>query len=82
MLSDVSTRFVNLPADQIDQQIEQCLEIIAKTLHIDRCSVAQLNSEKSELRRHPRLCGTGGTADARSGAEQAAAVVHPKAVPV
>ena len=49
MLSDVSTRFVNLPADQIDQEIEQCLEIIAETLNIDRCSVAQFNHDKAEL---------------------------------
>ena len=49
MLSDVSTRFVNLPVDQIDQEIEQCLKIIAENLNIDRCSVAQLNHDKTEL---------------------------------
>jgi formate hydrogenlyase transcriptional activator len=50
MLSDLSTRFVNLSADQIDQEIEQCLKRIAETLNIDRCSVAQLNNDKTELR--------------------------------
>jgi formate hydrogenlyase transcriptional activator len=49
MLSDISTRFVNLPAQKIDQEIEACLKLIAQTLNIDRCSVAQLTPDKSEL---------------------------------
>lgn len=50
MLADLSTRFVNLPADQIDAEIEQGLQIITETLNIDRCSVAQISSDKAELR--------------------------------
>jgi len=49
MLSDISTRFVNLPGDQIDQEIEECLRLIVQTLQIDRCSIAQFNDDKSEL---------------------------------
>jgi formate hydrogenlyase transcriptional activator len=50
MLADLSTRFVNLAADRIDAEIEQGLEIITKTLSIDRCSVAQISSDRTELR--------------------------------
>lgn len=49
MLSDISTRFVNLPVEEIDQEIEACLKLIVDTLNIDRCSVAQLNQDKTEL---------------------------------
>jgi len=50
MLANLSSRFVNLPADQIDAEIEQGLKLITETLSIDRCSVAQINSDKTELR--------------------------------
>lgn len=50
MLADLSAQFVNLPADQIDAAIIQGLRIITETLNIDRCSVAQINSDRSELR--------------------------------
>ncbi len=50
MLADLSTRFVNLPADKINAEIEQGLRIITETLHIDRCSVAQISNDKTELR--------------------------------
>ena len=50
LLADLSTRFVNLPANQINAEIEQGLKIITETLHIDRCSVAQISSDKTELR--------------------------------
>ncbi|MBL0715432.1 MAG: sigma 54-interacting transcriptional regulator [Desulfosarcina sp.] len=50
LLADVSTRFVNLPADQIDPEIENGLERIAEVLQIDRCSVAQFSEERTRLR--------------------------------
>ncbi len=50
MLADLSARFVNLPTNQIDAEIEHDLKIITETLSIDRCSVAQINKERSELR--------------------------------
>jgi len=50
MLSNLSARFVELPADQIDRKIEEGLRLISQVLQIDRCAVAQLNSEKTELR--------------------------------
>jgi formate hydrogenlyase transcriptional activator len=50
LLADMSTRFVNLPADRIDQEIELVLERIAAALHIDRCSVAQFSDKRTKLR--------------------------------
>jgi formate hydrogenlyase transcriptional activator len=50
MLANLSSRFVNLSADQIDAEIEQGLKLITETLNIDRCSVAQISSDKTELR--------------------------------
>jgi len=50
MLSNLSTQFVELPADQIDKKIEEGLQLIAEVLNIDRCSVAQLSDQKTELK--------------------------------
>jgi formate hydrogenlyase transcriptional activator len=50
MLSNLSARFVELPADQIDRRIEEGLGLISDVLQIDRCAVAQLNPAKTELR--------------------------------
>lgn len=47
MLADLSTRFVNLPVCRIDAEIEQGLKIITETLSIDRCSVAQISSDRT-----------------------------------
>lgn len=50
LLADLSTRFVNLPADEIDTQIVDNLKHIAHVLEIDRCSVAEYNTDKTKLR--------------------------------
>jgi formate hydrogenlyase transcriptional activator len=50
MLADLSTRFVNLPANRIDAEIEKSLKLISNTLNIDRCSVAQLSVDRTELK--------------------------------
>jgi len=49
LLADLSTRFVNLPADRIDREIEAGLKLIAHALGIDRCSVAEVSADKSKL---------------------------------
>ena len=50
LLSDLSTRFINLPTDKIDSQIVDHLKRIALVLKIDRCSVAEYNEDKTKLR--------------------------------
>jgi len=59
MLSNLSVRFVELPADQIDRRIEEGLELISEVLKIDRCTVAQLNNSKTELRVTHSFSGKG-----------------------
>jgi transcriptional regulator with GAF, ATPase, and Fis domain len=50
LLADMSTKFVNLPAGKIDQEIEHVLQRIAEVLEIDRCSVAQFSDNRKKLR--------------------------------
>lgn len=50
LLANISSDFVNLPVDKIDREIESVLKRIAEVLDIDRCSVAQLNEDRSKLR--------------------------------
>jgi formate hydrogenlyase transcriptional activator len=48
-LARLSATFINLPSDQIDQEIEKGLEAIVTTLGSDRASLAQLDAEREEL---------------------------------
>jgi formate hydrogenlyase transcriptional activator len=48
-LARLSATFINLPSDQIDQEIEKGLEAIVTTLGSDRASLAQLDAERDEL---------------------------------
>jgi transcriptional regulator with GAF, ATPase, and Fis domain len=50
LLADLATRFVHPPAHRIDPEIESALERIAAVLGIDRCSVAQFDEERTQLR--------------------------------
>lgn len=48
-LARLSATFINLPSDQIDQEIEKGLEAIVTTLGSDRASLAQLDAAREEL---------------------------------
>lgn len=48
-LARLSATFINLPSDQIDQEIERGLEAIVTTLGSDRASLAQLDAARDEL---------------------------------
>ena len=50
MLADLSTIFINLPADKIDTEIVHSLKQIAEFLEMDRCNVAEYNSAKTKLK--------------------------------
>ncbi len=50
LLADISGKFVNLPAEKIDMEIETVLQRIAETLDICRCSVAQFADDRNKLR--------------------------------
>jgi len=50
LLADLATRFVGLPADQVDGAIESAQRSIVETLGLDRSGLFQLNpSGKMEL---------------------------------
>jgi formate hydrogenlyase transcriptional activator len=48
MLSVLSARFVSLPSDQVDVEIETGLQQIARFLDLDRCVMARLSDDKSQ----------------------------------
>lgn len=50
LLTDISTKFVNLSSDKIDIEIETVLQRITEALNIDRCSVAQFSDNRKKLR--------------------------------
>jgi PAS domain S-box-containing protein len=49
MLSALSARFVNLPPDRLDAEIERVLESIGKGLNVDRVSVYEISEEDQTL---------------------------------
>ncbi len=50
MLSALSARFVDLPLDRLDAEIERVLESIGKTFDLDRVGVFGLSEEGQRLR--------------------------------
>ncbi len=56
MLSVLSAKFVNLPSDQVDVEIENGLQHIARFLGLDRCVMALLSDDKSQtITSHSRV---------------------------
>ncbi len=41
LLSDISARFVNLPAEGLDQEIERALEMVMAFFQVDRCALVR-----------------------------------------
>jgi PAS domain S-box-containing protein len=50
LLVDLSAGYVNLPADQVDAQIEETQRRLVEFLGVDRCSFGEFAEEKKELR--------------------------------
>jgi PAS domain S-box-containing protein len=50
LLAEVSTRFVNLPAGEVDGEIENGLERIVATSDVDRATLYQFSKDGKELR--------------------------------
>jgi len=49
IVSELSARFINLPADQVDAEIESGLQVIVEFLEIDRGSLFELSEDKKVL---------------------------------
>ena len=72
LLADLSSRFVNLPPSEVDQQIEQGLQQIVEALDVDRSGLAEFSGDGKEFivthawarEGYPRLTGTLLSADA------------------
>ena len=51
LLADISARFVNLPADQIDGEIEKAQRSVCECLGLDLSSLWQLSAENPHYAR-------------------------------
>jgi formate hydrogenlyase transcriptional activator len=49
MLSELSAKFVHIPAHKVDQEIEKGLRRLIDYLDVDRCSLAQFSDDKKTL---------------------------------
>ena len=49
LLADLSSRFVNLPPSEVDQQIEQGLQQIVEALDVDRSGLAEFSEDGKEF---------------------------------
>jgi PAS domain S-box-containing protein len=49
-LSDLSTKFISLPEDQVDKNIEQGLGRIAEFLKMDRVTLFEFSADRTELK--------------------------------
>jgi PAS domain S-box-containing protein len=50
LLSDLSTKFISLPEDQVDVNIEQGLGRVAEFLEMDRVTLFEFSMDKTELK--------------------------------
>ena len=50
LLSDLSTKFISLPEDQVDVNIEQGLRRIAEFLEMDRVTLFEFSADRTELK--------------------------------
>jgi transcriptional regulator with GAF, ATPase, and Fis domain len=49
LLTDISTRFVNAPAEEIDGQITESLRLLGKFLGVDRSTLFQVSADRKHL---------------------------------
>ncbi len=49
LLSELSAKFVNVPASQVDSQIEWGLRRVVELLEIDRCGLGQVSPDRQQL---------------------------------
>ena len=49
LLSDISTAFIDLPVENVDQLINDALEQVGRFLRIDRCSLGNVTPDSKEM---------------------------------
>jgi formate hydrogenlyase transcriptional activator len=47
MISDLSARFINLPSEKLDEEIERALKMVLEFFQVDRCGLLKLLSDKN-----------------------------------
>ena len=57
LISDLSARFVNLPAGQVDREIEDALGRVRAFFDVDRCGLLEILRGRKGSPRHPLLRG-------------------------
>ena len=62
LLAELSATFVNLPASQVDSQIESALRRLVEFLDVDRGGLAELLVDQKRLVIYPLLPHAGGSA--------------------
>jgi len=48
LITELSSRFINLPSEKVDQQIDNGLELVVNALKVDRCSLFQYSEDGTE----------------------------------
>lgn len=49
LLAELSMRFINLPPDQVDQEIENALRCLVEALHVDRSTLGHLSEDRRDI---------------------------------
>jgi PAS domain S-box-containing protein len=47
LLSEISARFLNLPSDRLDKEIEHALKIVLEFFQVDRCALLEILPDKN-----------------------------------
>ncbi len=55
LISDISARFVKLPSNQVDTEIERALKQILEFFDVDRCGILGVSEDKQFLLERPRF---------------------------
>ena len=49
LISDLSARFVNVPPDRVNEEIERALKEVLNFSQVDRCSLSEFSADKTEI---------------------------------
>jgi signal transduction histidine kinase len=50
LIAMLSTKFVNIPPEKVDQEVERGLDEVIETMKIDRCAILELSKDSAEVR--------------------------------
>jgi two-component system, LuxR family, sensor kinase FixL len=50
LIAMLSTKFVNIPPENVDQEVEKGLDEVIETMKVDRCAILELSKDSGDLR--------------------------------